>query len=152
MRNLSRRSLLLAGCGAVGTSCFRSKIAAAENASQRVALSGYDPVSYFTAARPEKGLPEFAAPFDDATYWFKSAEHRAMFVADPDRYAPQFNAFCAVMVARGSKREADPEAWAIRDGKLYVFAGKQGLPIFEQQTASVLAKANENWQGLHKSP
>jgi hypothetical protein len=152
MRNLSRRSLLLAGCGAVGTSCFLSKIAAAENASQRVALSGYDPVSYFTAARPEKGLPEFAAPFDDATYWFKSAEHRAMFVADPDRYAPQFNAFCAVMVARGSKREADPEAWVIRDGKLYVFAGKQGLPIFEQQTASVLAKANENWQGLHKSP
>src|SRR5215203_1137114 len=74
------------------------------------------------------------------------------FVADPDRYAPQFNAFCAVMVARGSKREADPEAWVIRDGKLYVFAGKQGLPIFEQQTASVLAKANENWQGLHKAP
>jgi len=37
-------------------------------------------------------------------------------------------------------------------GKLYVFAGKQGLPIFEQQTASVLAKANENWQGLHKPP
>jgi len=151
MSNFSRRSLLLVGC-AVGTSCVLSKTAAAENASQRVALSGYDPVSYFTAARPEKGLPEFAAPFDDATYWFKSAEHRAMFVADPDRYAPQFNAFCAVMVARGSKREADPEAWVIRDGKLYVFAGKQGLPIFEQQTASVLAKANENWQGLHRSP
>src|SRR5215203_1137111 len=77
MSNFSRRSLLLVGC-AVGTSCVLSKTAAAENASQRVALSGYDPVSYFTAARPEKGLPEFAAPFDDATYWFKSAEHRAI--------------------------------------------------------------------------
>jgi hypothetical protein len=151
MSTYSRRFFFFMGC-VIGAGCVLRETAVAENASPRVALSGYDPVSYFTAGRPEKGSPEFAAPFDDATYWFKSAEHRAMFVADPDRYAPQYNAFCAVMVARGSKREADPEAWAIRDGKLYVFGGKQALPIFEQQTASILAKANGNWQGLHKAP
>jgi hypothetical protein len=146
----SRRSFLGAGC-VIAAAGMLSGDAAAENGS-RVALIGYDPVSYFTAGVPERGTHEFTAVFDDAAYWFKSAEHQAMFVAEPDRYAPQYNAFCAVMVARGSKREAAPEAWAIRDGKVYVFAGKQGVPMFEQQAASILAKANEKWQELHNQP
>ena len=54
------------------------------------------------------------------------------------------------MVSRGSKREADPEAWAIMDGKLYVFGVREGVPLFKQQTASVIGKANDNWQGLQK--
>src|SRR4051812_32749156 len=119
MASLPRRTLLIMGCLA-GAGYAYCGTASAENASVRVALSGYDPVTYFTPGRPEKGLPEFSAPFDDAIYWFTSAEHRAIFVGDPDRYAPQFNAFCAVMVSRGTKREADPEAWAIMEGKLYV--------------------------------
>ena len=94
-------------------------------AEKRVALSGYDPVSYFTDGRPEKGSAEYSAAFDDATYWFKSAEHRALFVADPDHYAPQFDGYCAIIVSRGEKHEADPEAWAIADGKLYVFGARR---------------------------
>ena len=150
MSTYSRRSLLFMG-SVVGAASVLAETVTAQDAPRRVALSGYDPVSYFTAGRPEKGSPEFSAPFDDATYWFKSAEHRTMFVADPDRYAPQYNGFCTVMVSRGSKREADPEAWAIMDGKLFVFGVKEGVPIFKQQTASVLGKANDNWPGLQKA-
>ena len=90
--NISRRSLFSIGSVLVAGGVFNKQVAA-ETVAQRIALSGYDPVSYFTAGRPEKGSPEFAAPFDDATYWFKSAEHRAMFLADPDRYAPQYSGF-----------------------------------------------------------
>ena len=121
-------------------------------AEKRVALSGYDPVSYFTEGHPEKGSAEYSAAFDDATYWFKSAEHRAMFVADPDHYAPHFKGYCTIMVSRGVKQEADPEAWAIADGKLYVFSVKQGVPLFEQQTASITEKAAANWPELRKQP
>jgi YHS domain-containing protein len=109
-------------------------------------------VSYFTEGHPEKGSAEYSAAYDDATYWFKNAEHRAMFVADPDRYAPQFKGYCTIMVSRGVKQEADPEAWAIADGKLYVFAVKQGVPLFEQQTASITEKAVANWPELRKQP
>ena len=125
---------------------------AAPAVGKRVALQGYDPVAYFTSGRPEKGSPEFTATFDDATYWFKTAEHRARFVADPDRYAPQFSGFCAINISRGAKYEADPEAWAIADGKLYVFGGKEGVPMFRRQTASIVQKANENWSELHRTP
>ena len=155
MRNLSRRSILV-GLPILVTIGGGRVSQAAEAASpvpeKRLALSGYDPVSYFTEGHPEKGSAEYSAAFDDATYWFKSAEHRAMFVADPDHYAPQFKGYCTIMVSRGVKQEADPEAWAIADGKLYVFSVKQGVPLFEQQTASITEKAAANWPELRKQP
>ena len=144
MSNLSRRSIL------VGLPTLVAVAAAA--AEKRLALKGYDPVSYFTESHPEKGSSEYQASFDDATYWFKNAEHRGLFVADPDHYAPQFRGYCTVYLSHGEKYEADPEAWAIADGKLYVFAGKQAVPIFEAQTASLVAKASDNWAKLRNTP
>src|SRR6516225_6060848 len=140
MTNLSRRSILIALPTLVALA------AAAED--KRLALKGYDPVSYFTDGHPEKGSAEYQAAFDDATYWFKNADHRAMFVADPDHYAPQFRGYCTVTLSHGAKLEADPEAWAIADGKLYVFGAKQAIPVFQAQTASVIEKASENWAKL----
>ena len=153
MQALARRSVMGALAGLIAVP-MRLALAAEPTAvpAKRVALQGYDPVAYFTSGRPEKGSPEFTATFDDATYWFKTAEHRARFVADPDRYAPQFSGFCAINISRGAKYEADPEAWAIADGKLYVFGGKEGVPIFRRQTASIVEKANENWSELHRTP
>jgi YHS domain-containing protein len=155
MARFSRRSILVGLpilIKVVGGREPMAAEAAPPVAEKRLALKGYDPVSYFTEGRPEQGSAEYQAAFDDATYWFKNAEHRAMFVADPDHYAPQFDGYCTIMVSRGVKREADPEAWAIADGKLYVFAVKQGMPLFEQQTASITEKAAANWPELRKQP
>ena len=96
-------------------------------------------------------MSEFAADFDDATYWFKSAENRALFVADPDRYAPQFGGLCAMTVAHGGIADPDPEAWTIADGKLYLFRA-EGIAMFQQQMASIVSKATENWPSLRNSP
>ena len=88
MNDFSRRSILVSLPILVVAGAAQAPLAA-ENAVQvgekRLALSGYDPVSYFTDRRPEKGSEQYQATFDDATYWFKNAEHRAMFVADPTR-------------------------------------------------------------------
>ena len=148
MRDLSRRSFVsVAVAGA-----FYCGTATAQNASPvagtRVALKGYDPVSYFTDGKPEKGSGEFTFAFDDTTYWFKSAEHRAKFAADPEHYAPQFDGFCAVQLSRGHKVEADPEVWTINNGKLYVFSGKRGLPIFNERPVEIAQKAGENLKQL----
>ena len=152
MADFSRRSALLA-LSILGAAATLGVVERSSSAAEkRVALGGYDPVSYFTDGRPEKGSAEYSAIFDDATYWFKSAEHRALFVKDPDHYAPQFAGFCAINVSRGVKQEPDPEAWAIADGKLYVFSAKQGVPIFQQQTAAIVEKATENWPKLRATP
>ena len=142
MNDILRRSILF------GLPTLVAVAAAAEE--KRLALKGYDPVSYFTEGRPEQGSAEYQASYDDATYWFKTPEHRATFVADPDHYAPQFQGFCTVTLSRGARLEADPEAWVIADGKLYVFGAKEAVPIFQAQTAGIIEKATENWAKLRQ--
>jgi len=114
----------------------------------RTGLWGYDPVSYFTAGHPEPGSAEFSFAFDDTTYWFASEQHRKMFAADPERYAPQFKGYCAASVARGLKVEADPEAWTIWNGKLFVFGTKDGLSEFKANPGEIADKANAAWGTL----
>ncbi|MGE5268452.1 MAG: YHS domain-containing (seleno)protein, partial [Thiohalocapsa sp.] len=67
-----------------------------------------------------------------------------------DRYAPQFDGYCAITVSRGGKYEPDPEAWSIADGKLYVFSDKRGVPMFREHRADIIAQANARWPALHE--
>src|ERR1041385_5145101 len=83
--------------------------AAQAQGTSRLAISGYDPVAYFTVGKPTLGSPEFETSFDGTRYRFASAENRTRFLAEPDRYAPQFAAACAGGVAKGVKIEANPE-------------------------------------------
>ena len=146
MEKFSRRAIIGALAALMAVASHATPAAeSAGRKGERVALQSYDPVAYFTDGHPEKGSAEFSASFDDATYWFKNAEHKSLFVADPDHYAPRFNGYCAIMVSRGVKYEADPDAWAIADGKLWVFGAKKGVSTFQEKTADVIAKATENW-------
>lgn len=151
MRDPSRRSFIVAVLPALAIGLGGS-LRAAENPSpvpgKRVALSGHDPVSYFVNGRPEKGSREFWVPFDDAVYLFSSAKHRELFVADPERYAPQYHGYCTMKVSEGERAEADPEAWTIVGGKLYVFRSKKGLARFNEDRAGFLTKANAAWRTL----
>ena len=123
---------------------------AAENGqlAARVALKGYDPVAYFVDGRPVKGVPAFSFTFDDAIYHFASAEHQKMFAADPDRYAPRYSGYCTVGLSLGMKLEVDPHSWVISNGRLYVFAGKEGISHFAEDSAGAIAKADANWTAL----
>jgi YHS domain-containing protein len=112
--------------------------------SPSVTLKGHDPVAYFTEGRPVKGSTAINYDFDDARYLFSSQKNRARFAASPDRYTPQYSGLCATGMALGMKTEADPTVWKIVDGKLYVFSSTQAREKFED--ASMLAKAQQNWQ------
>jgi YHS domain-containing protein len=148
MRSVSRRLLLTIAVAAVGGGVFARSARVQAGSPGRTALSGYDPVSYFTPGHPEQGSAEFSFPFDDTTYWFASEDHRKMFAADPERYAPQFKGYCALSVARGLKIEADPEAWTIWNGKLFVFGSKDGVPKFRANPGEIADKANAAWASL----
>ena len=152
MIELTRRFLVQAAIAAAfyGRWAARPSVAAEEGnaATPRVAIQGYDPVAYFTDGRPVKGSAAFSFPFDEAVYYFASAEHQKMFAANPDRYAPQFSGYCAAGLSMGVKVEADPEAWVISDGKLYVFASKTGPALFAKDPAGMIAKADANWTTL----
>jgi YHS domain-containing protein len=148
MRHASRRLLLMVAMTAAARCVFAPLSRAQADSPGRTGLWGYDPVSYFTAGHPEPGSAQFSFPFDDTNYWFASEEHRKMFAADPERYAPQFKAYCALSVARGLKVEADPEAWTIWNGKLYVFGTKDALSEFKANPGAIVEEANAAWMSL----
>src|SRR5262245_33468408 len=89
----------------------------------RLSISGYDPVAYFTEGKAVQGKAEFEHVWRKQRFRFASGEHRDLFIKDPQRYAPQYDGYCALgaaFEAAAHKDTVDPEAWAIVDGKLYL--------------------------------
>ena len=111
-----------------------------------LAIKGYDPVAYFTDRKPMRGLPDIAYEWNGYRYRFSSAGHRDLFKADPKRYAPQFENYCAMALSKGELVVADPENWLVSDGKLYVFGkpAPAGPALFQKDLAANIAKANQN--------
>jgi hypothetical protein len=59
----------------------------------RLAISGYDPVAYFTDGKPVPGQSELEHRWRNARWRFASPAHRDLFASDPGRYAPQYDGF-----------------------------------------------------------
>lgn len=83
-------------------------------------LGGYDPVAYFADGASRQGVPEHAAAYEGAVYYFATRDHRRMFLQSPETYAPQYDGWCSYGVRVGQKFEADPTVWRIVDGRLFV--------------------------------
>ncbi|HMG51328.1 MAG TPA: YHS domain-containing (seleno)protein [Inquilinus sp.] len=113
-----------------------------------VAIRGYDPVAYFTDDGPRQGKPEFSVQHDGAIWWFASAEHKAMFAADPDKYLPAFGGFCAFGTSRGYLVKIEPEAWSIVDGRLYLNYDLGVRDTWAKDIKGNIDKASANWPSL----
>jgi YHS domain-containing protein len=113
-----------------------------------VLVDGYDVVAYFTDGRPTMGSAQFASTFDGATYWFASVDHKALFDADPAKYAPQFGGFCAYAVSRNGLRPIDPAVFHFVDGRLFLQHTKKAYDLFEKDEKGNTRKADANWPKL----
>jgi hypothetical protein len=112
----------------------------------KVAIKGYDSVAYFADGRPIRGSADFEHAWQGAKWWFSNAEHRDLFAADPEKYAPRFGGFCAMGMSLEMHVGADPEAWVIVDDKLYLNYDRPTLEEFKVDTPSHLAKAEAFWE------
>ena len=117
--------------------------------TDHVAIQGYDVVSYFTDGKPTKGSSDISVPFDDSQWQFANASHKQMFEADPDHYMPQYGGNCAGGMAMGVSVPANPENWAIVDGKLYMVAGAAAdLADWKAHAVENIKAADEQWAKL----
>jgi hypothetical protein len=85
-----------------------------------LAISGYDTVAYFTESHAVAGSEEFTYNWRGADWHFAKAQHRALFISNPEKYAPQYGAFCALGVTLNAAVPVDPEAWTIVEEKLFL--------------------------------
>lgn len=113
------------------------------------ALDGYDTVAYFTDNKPVEGKPDFVTTYKGADWYFVSQQHLDMFVAEPEKYAPQYGGYCAWAIsAKNDFASADPKDWAVVDGKLYLNYNDDFKRKWDQNRALHIKQADENWPAL----
>lgn len=124
---------------------FAQKQAVYTKALSRVGVGGYDPVAYFTDGRAVRGDAAHGVTYQGYEYRFSSADHAAMFKADPARYLPQYGGYCAWAVSQGYTASADPKAWRVVGGKLYLNYNADIQRRWEKDVAGHISSANANW-------
>ena len=113
-----------------------------------LAIGGTDPVAYFTQGEPVAGSPEFQWEWHGATWQFASSEHRDLFQADPEAYAPQYGGWCAWAAANGEAASTVPEAWKIVDDRLYLNYSKWIQWRWERDIPGKIEAADAHWPDI----
>ena len=98
---------------------------AAGQSSADVAIKGYDTVAYFKDSKALKGTESFTFPWHNMTWYFATRENRDLFEAGPEKYAPQYDGYCAWALTEERLAKTDPEVWKIVDGKLYLNCSRE---------------------------
>ena len=70
------------------------------NADTGLAISGFDPVAYFTEGKALFGRPEFELNLDGAVWRFSNEGNRGAFEKHPEVYAPRFGGYDPVAIGR----------------------------------------------------
>ena len=121
------------------------------NVEISLALSGYDPVTYFSGS-PAKGKPDISLVHNGITYQFVSSQNLALFKKDVEKYEPAYGGWCAyAMGETGEKVKVDPKTYKILNGRLYLFYnfwGNNTLEDWNQNENALKAKADSNWQKI----
>jgi enamine deaminase RidA (YjgF/YER057c/UK114 family) len=121
----------------------------------KLSISGYDPVAYFTDGRPVQGKSEFEYLWHKLRWRFSSADHRDLFSKDPQHYAPQYDGYCSMgasLDGAAHKDIADPESWAIVDGKLYLVGNQYWLGQWRAHAKELIQRADASWHAIEDLP
>ena len=127
--------------------------------NNKLANGGYDVVSYFTMNKAVKGDKKFAVEYNGANYYFSSATDQKAFTADPTKYLPQCDGYCAWGVAEKKvKFPVNPETFKVIDGKLYLFfnGDLDGKPFntkteWNKDEKNLLNKIDDAWIIVNQS-
>lgn len=123
----------------------------------RLALDGYDPVSYFSKKGPTKGNADLSVQYQGITYCFSDEKSRDIFRKRPEKYIPQFGGWCAFLMSRTvefdrsppARIPSDPSNFSVIDGKLFLFATANGTDLQElwgKDAENRIERASKFWK------
>lgn len=125
--------------------------AEAEAAKGKLALEGFDAVSFQKDAEPVRGVSDHALEWEGLVWYFATDANRATFMKDPGAFAPQYEGDCACVVATEGKRVAgDPQIFRVMDGKLYLFRDQEKRSIWDRHPSEFIRKGNEKALTLYR--
>jgi YHS domain-containing protein len=119
--------------------------------SSGLALRGFDTVAYFEQRSPRRGHREFSVEWGGSTWRFATEEHKEMFIAAPNRFAPQYGGFCAYTMADGVFVDGNPLYWQIVNDRLFVNCGPGVHRAWQSQRLERIRAADKAWQEIMQS-
>jgi YHS domain-containing protein len=141
---------LLGGCSAMRaqnpSTALQPVNAVADGDDERVMLKGHDVVAYFTQGRHALGSNQFKSVYEGVTFRFASAEHKALFDANPKKYQPEYGGYCANGIAYGIPWGGDADTWRMIDGRLFINGGPGSKAAFELDLKGNIERADRYWR------
>lgn len=113
-----------------------------------IIINGYDPVAFFTNNKPVKGDPSFKFNYEDATYYFASQQHLDLFKSNPEKYKPQFGAWCAYAVSLGRTAPIDVNTFSIVNGRLVIQHNQKAVRGWNEDVQGNLKLADKYWPSV----
>lgn len=140
----------LSGCSAMTAQNPASELtpvnAAEMEGADRLMLFGADVVAYFTQNAYVQGKPEFSSTYQEVDFHFSSAEHKALFDAEPTKYIPQYGGYCANGIMFGIPWGGNAGDFRVVNDKLYIFGGAVSQAAFELEMDKNIALADDYWE------
>ena len=118
------------------------------NPNTGLAISGFDPVGYFTDHRPEIGRADLELRVDGYVWRFVNSGNRAAFKDHPEVYAPRFGGYDPVALARGASVPGHPMFWSVTGERLYLFYSEQARSQFLAAPGRIIAAAARKWPAI----
>ena len=122
-----------------------TELSAEKLLSKVIAIHGYDTVAYFTEGKALPGNQRYFTQWNGLIWYFSNKEHKDLFDNNPEKYAPQYNGYCAWAMAESRKAETDPKVWKIVNGKLYLNCSKAAFESWSKDIPGNIKKADKNW-------
>lgn len=150
MKHRNRKLLflifVLVIAAAIGACTVENTSLGINTSADGLALRGYDTVAYFAAENAVKGDAKYEYVWNGAKWLFSSEENMKAFQSNPDAYAPEFGGYCSYAVSEGYTADADPEAWKVVDGKLYLNYNQKVREKWEEKQTERIENGKTNWQ------
>lgn len=113
-----------------------------------LAMSGIDPVSYFTEGAPREGIAGFELSWAGATWRFLNEGNRDAFMQDPAVYEPRYGGYDPVAVAAGLPAAGHPSIWVLHGQRLYVFHSERSKADFIADPDGTVQRADGRWPAV----
>jgi YHS domain-containing protein len=115
------------------------------NSHSGLAISGFDPVAYFTDGAAKSGRADMELSLAGTVWRFRNEGNRAAFADHPEVYMPRFGGYDPIAVARGTWVAGHPQFWAVVGGQLYLFYSEPARAAFAADPGRIIDAAERKW-------
>jgi hypothetical protein len=123
----------------------------AVNRDTGLAISGFDPVAYFTESKAEFGRPELELNLDGVIWRFTNEGNRGAFAEHPEVYAPRFGGYDPVAITSDRSVQGHPLIWVVVGQRLYLFYSEKARAAFLGDPGRFIDTAERKWPGAARA-